>query len=49
MSRQGKCIVLITHKLNEVMEIADYVSYWDGGGVVSEDRSENLDESRLTG
>ena len=48
MSRQGKCIVLITHKLNEVMEIADYVTVLRRGRVVGEDRIENLDESRLT-
>ena len=48
MSRQGKCIVLITHKLNEVMEIADYVTVLRRGLVVGEDRIENLDESRLT-
>ena len=48
MSRQGKSIVLITHKLNEVMEIADYVTVLRRGRVVGEDRIENLDEGRLT-
>lgn len=48
MSRQGKSIVLITHKLDEVMEIADYVTVLRRGRVVGEDRIENLDEARLT-
>ncbi len=48
MSRQGKSIVLITHKLNEVMEIADYVTVLRRGKVVGDDRIENLDEGILT-
>lgn len=48
MSDQGKAVVLITHKLNEVMEIADYVSVLRKGKVVCDDRIENLDEKTLT-
>ncbi|KUG05037.1 putative deoxyribose-specific abc transporter, atp-binding protein [hydrocarbon metagenome] len=48
MSRQGKSIILITHKLNEVMEIADYVTVLRRGKVVGDDRIENLDEGLLT-
>ncbi len=48
MSRQGKSVVLITHKLNEVMEIADYVTVLRRGRVVGDDRIENLDEGLLT-
>lgn len=48
MSQQGKSIVLITHKLNEVMEIADYVTVLRRGKVVGDDRIENLDEGILT-
>ncbi len=44
MSEQGKAVVLITHKLHEVMEIADYVTVLRRGKVVGEDRKENLNE-----
>ena len=48
MSDQGKAIILITHKLHEVMEIADYVTVLRRGKVVGEDRIENLNEKILT-
>jgi len=48
MKKQGKSIVLITHKLNEVMEIADYVTVLRRGRVSGYDHIENLDEARLT-
>jgi len=48
MSDQGKGVVLITHKLDEVMEIADYVTVLRRGKVVGDDRIENLNEMELT-
>lgn len=48
MADQGKAVVLITHKLSEVMEIADYVTVLRRGEVVGSDRIENLDEPTLT-
>ncbi|MEA1960269.1 MAG: ABC transporter ATP-binding protein [Bacillota bacterium] len=48
MAEQGKAVVLITHKLNEVMEIADYVTVLRKGSVVGDDRIANLDEKTLT-
>lgn len=48
MADQGKGVVLITHKLNEVMEIADYVTVLRRGEVVGSDHIENLDENTLT-
>lgn len=48
MADRGKGVVLITHKLNEVMEIADYVTVLRRGEVVGSDRIENLDEKTLT-
>lgn len=48
MADQGKAVVLITHKLNEVMEIADYVTVLRRGEVVGSDHIENLDERTLT-
>lgn len=48
MADQGKGVVLITHKLNEVMEIADYVTVLRRGEVVGSDHIENLDEATLT-
>ena len=48
MADQGKAVVLITHKLNEVMEIADYVTVLRRGEVVGSDHIENLDEHALT-
>ena len=48
MADRGKAVVLITHKLNEVMEIADYVTVLRRGEVVGSDHIENLDENALT-
>ena len=48
MADEGKAVVLITHKLHEVMEIADYVTVLRKGEVVGSDRIENLHESDLT-
>ena len=42
MADEGKAVVLITHKLHEVMEIADYVTVLRKGEVVDSDRIENL-------
>jgi len=48
MADQGKAVVLITHKLSEVMEIADYVTVLRRGEVVGSDHIHNLDEQTLT-
>lgn len=48
MADQGKAVVLITHKLSEVMRIADYVTVLRRGKVVGSDRIENLNEKTLT-
>jgi general nucleoside transport system ATP-binding protein len=40
---EGKTIILITHKLNEVKEIADYVTVLRRGEVVYKTEKENLD------
>jgi simple sugar transport system ATP-binding protein len=47
MADQGKTIILITHKLNEVMEIADRVTVLRKGEVVGGDSTKNLDEALL--
>lgn len=44
---QGKSIILITHKLNEVMEIADKVIVLRNGKVVGETTPAETDESQL--
>lgn len=48
MADQGKAIILITHKLNEVLEIADTVTVLRKGKVVGCARTEGLDETALT-
>ena len=47
MADQGKAVVLITHKLHEVMEIADYVTVLRQGKVVGSKRIEEVDETIL--
>jgi ABC-type uncharacterized transport system ATPase subunit len=48
MAEQGKGVVLITHKLDEVMNIADYVTVLRNGKVVGEGHIEDLDQKALT-
>ncbi len=48
MADQGKSIILITHKLNEVLEIADSVTVLRKGKVVGNARTADLDEKSLT-
>lgn len=48
MASQGKAVVLITHKLHEVMEVADYVTVLRRGEVVGSNRIEEVDETILT-
>lgn len=48
MADQGKTIILITHKLNEVMKIADRVTVLRKGQVVGSDSIENVDADILT-
>lgn len=45
---EGKTIILITHKLNEVKEISDYVSVLRRGKLVYETDRENLDINTLS-
>jgi len=48
MAAQGKAIILISHKLNEVLEIADTVTVLRGGKVVGSASTAGLDETTLT-
>ncbi len=48
MAHQGKAVVLITHKLNEVLEIADKVTVLRKGRVVGNAQTASLDEKALT-
>ncbi len=48
MAEQGKGVVLITHKLDEVMEIADYVTVLRSGKVVGDGQISELDKQSLT-
>lgn len=46
---QGKTIILIAHKLSEVMRIADRVTVLRKGRLVASDLRGNVDEATLTG
>lgn len=48
MAAQGKAIILITHKLNEVLQIADTVTVLSKGRVVASQKTDELDEKALT-
>lgn len=48
MADQGKSIILITHKLNEVLEVADSVTVLRRGRVAGNARIAELDEKTLT-
>ncbi len=48
MAEQGKAIILITHKLNEVLQIADTVTVLSKGRVVASQKTAGLDEKTLT-
>jgi simple sugar transport system ATP-binding protein len=48
MTDQGKAIILITHKLSEVLEIADTVTVLRKGQVVGSEKTAQLDEKALT-
>jgi len=45
---EGKTIILITHKLNEVRKIADYVTVLRKGKKVCEEKNENLNLNELS-
>ncbi len=47
MASQGKAVVLITHKLHEVMEVADYVTVLRRGEVVGSKPIAEVDETVL--
>ena len=48
MRADGKAVVIITHKLNEVMEISDYVTVLRKGENVGTIKTSECDESKLT-
>ena len=48
MAQEGKAVILITHKLNEVLEIADKVTVLRKGRVVGSAPVAQLDEKSLT-
>ena len=48
MADQGKAVILITHKLSEVLEIADTVTVLRKGKVVGSEKTAQLDEKALT-
>jgi simple sugar transport system ATP-binding protein len=45
---QGKTIIFISHKLNEVMEVADRVSVMRSGKIVTVVKPSEIDEERLS-
>ena len=48
LTRQGKCVVYITHKLDEVFEFADRVTVMRRGEVVAQFKRDELDRNELT-
>ena len=48
LTRQGKCVVYITHKLGEVFEFADRVTAMRRGEVVAQFKRDELDRDELT-
>lgn len=48
MAEQGKNLIIITHKLNEVMEIAESVTVLRNGEVIGSESIKNLDKKKLT-
>lgn len=47
LTEQGKTVILITHKLKEVMEISDYITVLKNGVVTGNLRPEETDEHGL--
>ena len=47
LTRQGKTVILITHKLKEVMEISDYITVLKNGVVTGNLRPDETDEHGL--
>ncbi|MEZ5238039.1 MAG: ABC transporter ATP-binding protein [Microthrixaceae bacterium] len=47
LAESGKAVIFITHKLGEVMRVADRIAVLRGGRLVGEVRPEDTDESRL--
>jgi simple sugar transport system ATP-binding protein len=48
LTNAGKAVILITHRLSEVMRVADTVTVLRGGCVVAERRIEDTDEGELS-
>lgn len=49
LKEKGKTIIFITHKLKEVLEIADYVTVLKDGRVIGTGKKEGLTEEKLAG
>lgn len=47
LKAEGKSILYITHKMNEVFTIADEITVFRDGRYVGTDRAENLDQNKL--
>lgn len=48
LARRGSCVVLITHKLREVLDYADHVTVMRGGGTVASESPAGMSRERLT-
>lgn len=47
LKEKGKTIIFITHKLKEVLEIAEFVTVLKDGRVIGTEKNENLTEEKL--
>ena len=48
LARRGTCVVLITHKLREVLEYADWVTVMRGGKTVASENPQGMTREKLT-
>lgn len=49
LAAQGRAIILVTHKLSEVLTFADHITVMRGGRTVATRRPQDTSESELTG
>jgi general nucleoside transport system ATP-binding protein len=49
LTKAGKAVILITHRLSEVMRVADSVTVLRDGSVVADKRAEDTGEAELSG